>query len=120
MLKVEPDIESRDGRDLDLESELLESLEHVIALVLEVLLKSDLLLHDTIGVEKRYGGKLEAIYEVKHLSCGGSERLDVRVVSTSVEEGTRLRQSSDEVLGAKDPANTPTRETPVLSKESAR
>ena len=61
VLKVEPDVESRDGRDLDLESELLESLEHVIALVLEVLLKGDLLLHDTIGVEKRNGGKLESI-----------------------------------------------------------
>ncbi len=59
-LEVEPNVERRDGRDVDLEAELLEPLEHVVALVLEVLLERDCLQVDAMWVKEGDGGKLEA------------------------------------------------------------
>lgn len=60
-LEVKPDVERRDGRDVDLEPELLEAFEHVIALVLEVLLERDLLQENALGVQEGDGGKLETV-----------------------------------------------------------
>ncbi|KAL7283653.1 LOW QUALITY PROTEIN: hypothetical protein ACG7TL_003089 [Trametes sanguinea] len=97
MLEVEPDVERRDGRDLDLEPELLETLQHVVAFMLEVLLEGDLLLHHALGVKEGDCGELE------------------RVVGASVQEGTGLRERGDQVLGAQNPADSPAWKTPVLN-----
>lgn len=71
-LEVEPDVERRNGWDVDLEPELLEALQHVVALVLEVLLKRDLLQENALRVEERDGGELEAVSE--EVSCS-AERI---------------------------------------------
>ena len=42
VIQVQPDIEGADGRNLDFQSELLESAENVISLRLEVSLESQL------------------------------------------------------------------------------
>ena len=41
-LEVEPDVECARGRDVDLEVELLKTLQHMVSLHLEVLLEGDL------------------------------------------------------------------------------
>ena len=66
VLEVEPDVERARRRDVDLEAEVLEALEHVVALRLEVLLQRDLLALDVLRVEEGNGGELEA--EKKYIS----------------------------------------------------
>jgi hypothetical protein len=44
-------------------------------------------------------------------------RRDVRVIGTTIQEGTRLRKGSDKVPGTQDPADTPSRETPILGED---
>jgi len=97
-LEVEPDVERRVGGDGDGEADVLETLEHVVALGLEVLLESDLLLRDMLRVKEGDGRELE------------------RVVGTTIQEGTRLRERGDQVLGTDNPAAAPARKTPVLGQ----
>ena len=117
LLEIEPDVESRDGRADDGEAEVRKSLEHVVARRLEVLLERDLLLVHALGVQERDCGELEA-EEGCLCKCAntaeGSRCDDVRVIGTSIKEGARLRQRSNQVLGAEDPTDTPARKTPVL------
>ena len=59
-LEVKPDVESARGRDVDLEVELLKTLQHMVSLHLEVLLEGDFLLVNAGGVEHGDSGELEA------------------------------------------------------------
>ena len=61
LLEVEPDVERRDGRDGDVQPELVEPLEDVVALRFEVLLERDLLFVHALGLEEGDRGELEAV-----------------------------------------------------------
>ena len=98
MLEVQPDVEGRLRGDRDLQTETLKALEDVVALVLEVSLQSDLFCLCVCRVEERDRSQLEG------------------VVCAAVKEGTRLRKSSDEVLGADYPADTESGQTPVFGQ----
>lgn len=62
VLEVEPDVERRDGRHGDVQADLVEPLQDVVALGLEVPLERDLLCHDALGLEQRDRGELEPRY----------------------------------------------------------
>ena len=63
LLEVEPDVERRDGRDGDVQPELVEPLEDVVAFSFEVLLERDLLFVYALRLEQRDCRELEAVWK---------------------------------------------------------
>lgn len=59
MLQVQPDVEGRLWRDGNLEAEVREALEDMVALVLEVLLQSKLFLVNVFRIQERNSSKLQ-------------------------------------------------------------
>lgn len=60
-LEIEPDVEGRCRRDLNLETHRFQTREDVVTLVLEVPLKSNLLLLNVIEVKQRDGSDLKPV-----------------------------------------------------------
>lgn len=61
MLKVQPDVESSLRRNVNFQSHLFETLENMIPLVFEMLLKGQTLGHNASRFQERNGSKLEPI-----------------------------------------------------------
>jgi len=61
VLEVEPDVEGRLGRDVDVEAKFMETLENVVALHLEVLLKSEPFYTDVLGIQEGNSRELQGM-----------------------------------------------------------
>ena len=119
MLEVEPYIERRLGWYGHLQAQPRKTLEHMITLVLEVLLQRNLLLMDMGGLKQGDRHELETkpyqyndMNDLRHVIIG--EPRHSRMVSTTIEEGTRLRKCGDQVLRSEHPSDTEAEKTPVL------
>lgn len=94
--EVEPDVERRAGWNADGQAHGGQTREDVVALLAEVRLQRNLVLHDALRVEER-------------------ERHDLhRVRGAAVQEGAGLGDGRDQVLRSEDPAHTPAGEAETL------